>query len=54
MGIVLSIGDLHRWDEAGLWELPPTDQAVRGKVRERPAVVRWCRAKEDAAQQFCG
>lgn len=54
MGIFLIVDDLYTWAEAGLRELPVTAQAVRGKVRERPVVVRWCRAKEDAAQQLCG
>lgn len=28
MGIFLSVDDLYMWTEAGLWELPATDQAV--------------------------
>lgn len=54
MGIFRSIDDVHMWAVTGLWELPAPDQAVGGKVCERPVAVRWCRAKEDAAQQFCG
>lgn len=54
MGIFCSIDDVHMWAVTGLWELPAPDQAVGGKVCERLVAVRWCRAKEDAAQQFCG
>lgn len=31
MGIFLSVDDPYTWAEAGLWELPATDQAVRGE-----------------------
>lgn len=34
LGIFLSVSGLYVWTEAGLWELPARDQAVRGITHE--------------------